>query len=281
MACICGNLGCVISYGSCHCGCGEKTKIAIISRTALGWIRGMPTKYLNGHNGRIGDGKTPQERRHEQLKACGRCVTCGGQKEGNFRLCDKCRAAKNKKRRKGMPLCKLCGARTSFVSAKYCDTHRTLKCETCKKVFVLGARSMGQGQKAYCSQKCYGVSMRKMVGDKARHWQGGKTRERCRIRGRLDYREWRDQVFKRDRWTCQKCGKIGGDLHAHHVKPFAKYPELRTVVFNGLTLCLRCHRKLHRMERQNGRKTIGNRAVEQRTLGFLRPGHTKNSLRIS
>ncbi len=60
------------------------------------------------------------------------------------------------------------------------------------------------------------------------------------------YKEWRTAVFQRDDYTCQVCQKRGGSLHAHHVKGWAKFPELRYVVGNGLTVCEDpCHKTLH------------------------------------
>lgn len=61
-----------------------------------------------------------------------------------------------------------------------------------------------------------------------------------------EYKEWRKAVFIRDGFTCQLCGKVGGTLNAHHIKPYARYPELRFVVDNGITLCQSCHKELHR-----------------------------------
>lgn len=77
-------------------------------------------------------------------------------------------------------------------------------------------------------------------------WKGGNSKERFKYMKRHEYREWRRSVFERDKYTCQDCGdKKGGNLEAHHIKPYAEYPELRTDVDNGLTLCKSCHAKVH------------------------------------
>ena len=70
----------------------------------------------------------------------------------------------------------------------------------------------------------------------------------------LEYTDWRGKVFERDGYKCQVCGQVGGTLNAHHIKAFKDYPKLRFDVDNGITLCERCHRELHKRLRQNGRK---------------------------
>ena len=62
------------------------------------------------------------------------------------------------------------------------------------------------------------------------------------------YEEWRTAVFERDGYRCAICGEVGGRLNAHHIKPFAKYPDLRLDIDKGITLCEKCHREVHRRE---------------------------------
>lgn len=79
---------------------------------------------------------------------------------------------------------------------------------------------------------------------KSPFWKGGKTKENHTIRNNVHYKIWREAVYKRDKYTCQECGdNKGGNLNAHHIKPFSLYPELRFEICNGLTLCISCHKK--------------------------------------
>ena len=65
------------------------------------------------------------------------------------------------------------------------------------------------------------------------------------IRASKEYYQWRKAVYERDHYTCQNCGKVGGKLNAHHIKPFKRFPELRFDVNNGITLCFECHKLAH------------------------------------
>ena len=77
------------------------------------------------------------------------------------------------------------------------------------------------------------------------NWKNGITNKNSAIRNSTEMKHWRIEVFSRDKYTCQKCFKKGGTLHAHHVKKFADFPDLRFAVSNGLTLCINCHRNIH------------------------------------
>ena len=62
-----------------------------------------------------------------------------------------------------------------------------------------------------------------------------------------EYKEWRKSIFIRDNYICQKCGKVGGKLNAHHIEGYANNEELRTSIDNGITLCRKHHTNLHHL----------------------------------
>lgn len=108
-------------------------------------------------------------------------------------------------------------------------------------------------------RKCF-VSRMKIRGEGALHWKGGVTPVVTKVRNSVKMREWVLSVFERDNFTCQKCTKRGGDLEAHHIKPFReilkeindgfKGGDIYDVIMdgqdmwdleNGITLCFPCH----------------------------------------
>lgn len=85
----------------------------------------------------------------------------------------------------------------------------------------------------------------------------GAATKRCRMCHKHTYHEipsdrnrtaskvWRKAVYERDGWTCQACGKHGGDLNAHHLDAYDSDTAHRFDVSNGVTLCPKCHTQFH------------------------------------
>lgn len=106
---------------------------------------------------------------------------------------------------------------------------------------------LGKKMECICGNKnpAKRFEVRKKIGDanrgkKSYWWRGGKSRDKHN--GSYEYVNWRVSVFTRDQFTCQICKKIGGFLEAHHIKSWAKYPDLRFDINNGITLCKSCHK---------------------------------------
>lgn len=157
-----------------------------------------------------------------------------------------------------------------------------MKCLNCKKEIVKDGRK-GRG-KNFCSRECFnlgstiktfkkgnipatkgkkrpprsktwsenisnshkGVPQLNRRGEKCHLWKGGITPENLKIRASIEFRLWREAVFARDNWTCQKYFIKGGKLHPHHIKNFAEYQELRFALDNGITLSKKAHREFHK-----------------------------------
>jgi 5-methylcytosine-specific restriction endonuclease McrA len=113
------------------------------------------------------------------------------------------------------------------------------KCVDCGKIIV---RKYNKKE-----QRCRPCSSLFYRGVNSWAWQGGKTLISKLDRIRREAKHWRIGVFERDDYICQLCGYSKGHiLNAHHIKPWAKYPELRFDLDNGITLCRDCHIKIHK-----------------------------------
>lgn len=103
------------------------------------------------------------------------------------------------------------------------------------------------------------------MGSKNPSWMGGLKEVGSRIRNSVKYFDWRQSVYIRDDFTCQKCCQRGGVLNAHHIKRFSVLLEevkrnLPLIdlfdasmlyspfwdISNGITLCEKCHNETKR-----------------------------------
>lgn len=99
-----------------------------------------------------------------------------------------------------------------------------------------------------------------LSGENHPNWNKNITdRERIIRREYVEYRDWRDTVYKRDNYTCKLCNCVGGILNAHHLDGYNANPNKRILLENGITLCSKCHNKFHS---QYGK---GNNTKEQFT----------------
>lgn len=74
--------------------------------------------------------------------------------------------------------------------------------------------------------------------------------------------KWAKAVKARDGMKCKKCGSRR-KLHAHHVKPKAKFPSLAYNLSNGITLCQKCHIQQHKFMSKYYRKQNSARAKKR------------------
>lgn len=88
-------------------------------------------------------------------------------------------------------------------------------------------------------------------------WKGGRSSLRKTIRDSSKYTEWRMNIFQRDLFTCQECGKSGCYIEAHHKNSFDNILTTNNIttfdaaceceelwsIDNGITLCKECHNK--------------------------------------
>jgi len=77
------------------------------------------------------------------------------------------------------------------------------------------------------------------------NWKGGVSSRRQCLMATKEYKDWRTFIFTKDKYTCQKCGRLGGELEAHHILPYSMYPDKVLDKDNGITLCKECHKKFH------------------------------------
>ena len=78
-------------------------------------------------------------------------------------------------------------------------------------------------------------------GENNSNWKNGSTPKLIQARTNRQYEDWRNQVYAKDYYTCQCCGKTNTNINAHHILNFAHNEELRYDVNNGITLCEECH----------------------------------------
>jgi 5-methylcytosine-specific restriction endonuclease McrA len=145
-----------------------------------------------------------------------------------------------------MKNCKYCGNELIKWQKKYCSR----KCSNRDNAKKISKDRIGEGNPMFKKKPwnfgIYGVvKYPKNQGKNCHFWKGGISREKYKLRRGGKWKKWREAVFARDNWTCQKCGKRGFKLHPHHIKLFSYFEKERFDIKNGITLCVKCHKKIH------------------------------------
>lgn len=83
----------------------------------------------------------------------------------------------------------------------------------------------------------------KISGSKHYNWKGGISSKRGKEMTSFKYKTWRKSIFERDNYECQFCHKRNGYVESHHIKRWVAFPDLRSDINNGITLCRPCHNK--------------------------------------
>ena len=158
--------------------------------------------------------------------------------------------------------CVICGS--EFSVPKYLSkSYATCSNKECRKSKFVGANNPNYGKKKWIEKLCkvcnkpfksYNGIKRSTCGSPEcisknksgksnPNWRGGKSIGRPERFGKR-YQMWRRKIFERDGYTCQTCGYTR-NFHAHHIRSWDLYPELRYEISNGITLCKKCHEKTY------------------------------------
>ena len=189
-----------------------------------------------------------------------KCDTCNKEFEkyecklGKNNFC--CRECYLKFHSKNVPTCKceICGKffkGSKHNANRFCSRNcynqfhdikdKERKCLCCKKIFIAKT-----SKDKYCSQECHLKTIHSInKGQNHWNWQGGITSENEKLRNSVEYKNWQQEVYKRDDYCCQICNKKK-DINAHHLWSWKEYPELRFDITNGITLCKKCHILTHK-----------------------------------
>ena len=99
------------------------------------------------------------------------------------------------------------------------------------------------------------IGFTKISGDKHYNWKGGITPINRKVRNSQALRTWKKEVFIKDKYACVICYSKN-NLQADHIQPFSLYPELRSDINNGRTLCKPCHQEY-------GVRVKGNKIIKE------------------
>jgi len=136
------------------------------------------------------------------------------------------------------------------------DGHIEVKCYHCRKQF---APTNGQ-----VKERIKGSDIKGKFAGQSNFYCSNGCKDSCPVYGHQaryidprskvinDYKfdqnllnVWAQDVKKRDNYTCQGCGAVGVELHAHHIEPKSQNPIMAYDLDNGVSYCSECHSLAH------------------------------------
>lgn len=200
-------------------------------------------------------------RNESALQLYYKCVICGKEKTQNdsdrrYEKCLDCSLKNKRENSKKTDICVKCGN-----TKKY--TYNTL----CKSCALSGIKPSEETKKLWSTQRKGKIPPNKgKQGKSTPHTLESKTKisnaktglnltpeeyeeylskqieegRREKLGKSSESKKWSFLVKQKFNFTCQKCGS-NKNLHAHHIKSWRKFPDLRFDLDNGLCLCKECH----------------------------------------
>ena len=119
-------------------------------------------------------------------------------------------------------------------------------CYGCGKAFKIWHRRTYKRKNHFHSKECWIKHLKTLKGKNHPSWKGGHPSTSKNFYNSVEWHTVRYKAFGRDKFTCLHCGKCGGKIEAHHIKPRLQFPELALKLNNLATLCKPCHKKEHK-----------------------------------
>lgn len=120
-------------------------------------------------------------------------------------------------------------------------------CTNCSLLFRRSPSKVKRAERHFCSELCKAAYQ---AGDKHPNWKGGVTMKSFStwVTNQARYKDWREEVLKRDGYQCQISGNTE-DLEVHHIlhKAEDRNPENVFDPNNGMVLCKKVHTELHQL----------------------------------
>lgn len=216
-----------IPYGYCHCGCGQKTKVAKYNDSHHGLVAGEPLKFLNGHNGR----RPPST----HIK----CTRCGEVKAVTAEFFNRDKRSSNGFQSR----CKDCEHKESKATrAAHYAANQDRMIEKSRKWYHANKEKAAQRAKRYRAenidaisekQKEYRSNNKEKVAEYMKKWWRDNPEKRKEHKSR---RRWlkknakgshtADDIkaqYKRQKGRCYYCDcKVGKSYHVDHVIPLTR-----------------------------------------------------------